>query len=394
MQLDTRTYRLTEKGKLGTIALIIGIIGLVASGLGYTGDSKQFFHSYLVAFVFWLTIALGALFFTMLHNLVDAKWSVVLRRLAESITSVFPIMAILAIPVLLGVHELYHWSHADVVAHDEILQEKAGYLNVPFFLIRTVFYFGVWILISTVLFRTSLKQDAGHEPGYTARFRKVSAAGMLLFAATSTFAAFDWLMSLDAHWYSTIFGVYVYSGSFLASLVFMILAVLYLRRNGVLTESITFEHYHDLAKLAFAFLIFWSYMAFSQYFLIWYANIPEETIWYQHRWIGSWKQMTLLIVYGHFVFPFVALMTRAAKRSVPVLWIVSIWVMIIHWVDLYWIVMPNLHHHGAHFSWIDLTTMLGIGGIFVWFFWRTFTSHPVVPVGDPGLEKSKAFVNM
>jgi hypothetical protein len=224
--------------------------------------------------------------------------------------------------------------------------------------------------------------------------RKISAPGMLLFALTVSFAAFDWLMSLDPHWYSTIFGAYVYSGCFLAGLSFFVVVAVYQRRQGVLTDIITVEHFHDLGKLMFAFIIFWGYMAFSQYFLIWYANIPEETVWYLDRWVGAWVPMSLVIIFGHFAVPFIALIFRATKRKPIFLAIVSLWLLLMHWVDIYWLVFPNLYHHGAQFSWMDITTMMGIGGVFVWYFWRRYTGAALVPVGDPGLQQSIQFTNM
>ena len=216
---------------------------------------------------------------------------------------------------------------------------------------------------------------------------------MILFAITITFSAFDWLMSLDAHWFSTIFGVYIFSGAFLGGLSFMILFGVYLRRNNIMENLVTVEHYHDLAKLTFGFIIFWAYMAFSQYFLIWYANIPEENFWYLYRWDNSWEPVGMVIIFGHFVIPFIALITRWAKRSLVFLPLMVAWILVMRWVDLYWIVMPTHHREGIHFSWMDITTLIGIGGIFIFFFFKHFTSNPVVPVKDPALEYSINFTN-
>ncbi|MDH4155810.1 MAG: hypothetical protein OEW00_00845 [candidate division Zixibacteria bacterium] len=393
MQFDSRTYRLTDRGNFGRIAAGAGIVGLVFSGVGYYVDAGQFFFSWLTAVVFWLSIGLGGLFFTMLHHLVGAKWSVVLRRLSENIMSVLPVMALLFIPVLLGLHELFHWSHADAVAADPLLQGKAGYLNITFFVLRLVAYFLIWFVLVYMLNRISAAQDSAYHPSQTRRLRVISAPGIILFAITLTFSAFDWMMSLDAHWYSTIFGVYVFSGSLLAMLSFLTLVVLLLRRNHVLENTITVEHRHDLGKLIFAFTIFWAYMAFSQYFLIWYGNIPEETIWFLHRWDTSWKVVTLLILFGHFVVPFFVLFPHAAKRNPLVLGAMALWILVMHWIDLYWIIMPTLHHHGVHLSWIDPATLVGIGGVFLWYFWRRVASRPLVPIKDPSLEASIRFVN-
>ncbi|MDH3889470.1 MAG: hypothetical protein OEV49_00160 [candidate division Zixibacteria bacterium] len=393
MKLDQNTFRLTDKGKLGSVSLVIGLIGLAATSLGYFTDTKQFYHSYLVAFAFWVSIGLGGLFFTMLHHLVNAEWSTVLRRWSESVAATLPLMAVFAIPVLLGMGELYHWSHVEVVANDAILTQKAPYLNPTFFVIRSIGYFVIWSILALSLYRTSLKQDSGHSASLTQRFRRISAPGMILFALTLSFASFDWLMSLDAHWYSTIFGVYFFTGSLLAVLSFMVLIGIHLRRRSVLNEVVTIEHYHDLGKLLFGFIIFWAYMGFSQYMLIWYANIPEETIWFHHRWYSGWRWVSLLMIFGHFVLPFVVLITRASKRNLIVLGSMAVWVLLMRWVDLHWLVFPTLHEHSPHLSWMDLTSIVGVGGIFVWYFWRKYSSHPVIPMGDPSLKNSMKFEN-
>ncbi len=388
MKLDVQSYRLTEKGNFGNIALIIGIIGLVFSFIGWYTNSEQFYFSYLTAFVFWVTIALGGLFFVLLHHLVDAQWSVVIRRFGESMMMVIPYMIILFIPLLFGLKELFLWMNPETVAADELLHGKSGYLNLNFFIIRLVVYFIIWTVLAYLLNKLSLKQNEAPSHDITKKMRIVSAPGMILFAVTLTFASFDWLMSLDAHWYSTIFGVYIFSGAFLSLVCMITLIIIRLQKNGVLQSEITQEHYHDLGKLMFAFTIFWGYMAFSQYFLIWYGNIPEETIWFLHRWESSWKTITYLIVYGHFVIPFFILFPQVTKKNKTVMTIMSLWILLMHWVDIYWIVMPTLHPHGFHFSWIDATTVIGIGGLVLYLFWRHFTSHPLIPVGDPKLEKS------
>jgi hypothetical protein len=385
---DRSTWRLTNSGRLGALALAVGVIGLAGAAAGFFVDRAQFAHSWLVAFVFWLSIALGALFFTMLHHLVGARWSVVLRRLAENIMSTLPVMALFAVPVFLCLHELYHWSHPELVATDRLLAGKAPFLNPTFFIVRTALYFVIWILLARLLRAGSLAQDAGHTGAFTARMRKVSAPGMILFAISITFAAFDWLMSLDAHWYSTIFGAYVFAGTVLGMLAFLTLVVMRLHAHGVLTEAISTEHYHDLGKLLFSFVIFWAYMAFSQYMLIWYANIPEETIWFLHRGEGSWLSVSLVIVFGHFAIPFFALFPQPAKRSRVLMTCMALWLLLVHWIDLYWIVMPGLHPHGAFVSWQDVACTLGIGGVFVAYFWRQTAARPLVPVADPLLDAS------
>ncbi len=393
MKMNEENFRITDGEKIGRIALILGAIGLLLSIIGYFVNSEQFFHSYLVALVFWVSIVVGGLFLTMLHHLTGATWSVVIRRFYENILSTLPFLFVLFIPVLFGIHSLYHWSQKDIVAADPMLMRKAGYLNSVFFSVRTILYFVIWILLGRALYKESIQQDKAEKSVSLKKSIKLSAPGVVLFAFTITFASFDWLMSLDAHWYSTIFGVYVFGGSTLAVLAFSTFMLILLRNNGILDKVVTIEHYHDLGKLLFTFCIFWAYIAFSQYFLIWYANIPEETIWFQHRWIGSWKIISLVIAFGLFAIPFFTLMIRSNKRNFALLSAISLWILLMHWFDIYWMVMPDLHHEGARFSWMDVTTFIGVGGIFMGAFWKKLTSSPLIPVNDPYLQKSIAIKN-
>lgn len=392
MSIDITKYTISEKGSLGKNALIVGIIFLAVSAAGWYIDSKQFYNSYLVAYVFWLTFALGGLFFTLVNHLFGAEWNIVLRRITEASMYSFPLLALFFIPILFGMHDLYHWTHLDVVANDAILSAKAGYLNTTFFIIRAVVYFAVWFGLSRMLYKLSQKQDSNPDDKIILKMRQYSAPGMILFALTSTFASFDWLMSLEPHWFSTIYGLYVFAGSFLTILAFVIIIALLLRGKGILTDVITIEHYHDLAKIIFAFVVFWGYMGFSQYFLIWYANIPEETVYYLTRWENGWDTITLTIVFGHFVLPFLALLIRAAKRNLPWLRIVAIWLIIMHFFDMIWLIRPAISHgHGPSFSWMDVSILLAIGGFFIWNFWNNLTSKPLVPVGERRLEASIKF---
>lgn len=394
MKFDSSTFKLTDKGKIGTIALWLGIVGLIASAFGFITDGKdQFYFSWLVAFFFWLSIGLGALFFTILHHLTRANWSTVLRRLSESMMSTIPFMLILFIPVIFGIHHLYHWSHPETVAADPILQDKSTYLNMTFFLLRVVFFFGVWSVLSYFLMKYSLKQDERHDDSYYTKWRKFSAPGMPLFAFTLTFAAVDWLMSLEPHWFSTIYGVYIFAGVFVAAIAFSIIVVSFQSKQGVLNNTITVEHRHNLGKLLFAFTVFWAYIGFSQYMLIWYANLPEEAFWYLNRWVGSWKVLSIILPIFHFAVPFVALIPRSAKRSLNWLLFMAFYMLIMHYIDIYWIVMPTLHERTIHFTLTDVTTFIGIGGFYFWFFWRMYTKGALVPVKDPGLKLSMEHVN-
>ncbi|MFQ6612632.1 MAG: hypothetical protein ACE5D2_05960 [Fidelibacterota bacterium] len=393
MQFDEQTYQLTDPGNFDRRAFAVGILALIISAIGFSTNPAQLFYSYLTAFGFWVTLGLGGLFFLLLHYLAGSLWSVVVRRIVEAILGVLPLMIILFLPIIFGVSQLYNWSDPNYVTGDVMLEHKAPYLNIFFFSLRTVLYFAIWFTLAYLLRKKSLEHDHSPSARIANRMRQISAPGMILFSLTLTFASFDWFMSLDAHWYSTIFGVYIFGGSFLSICALLVLFLQFLQRQGVLKNAITVEHYHDLGKYLFAFTIFWTYIAGSQYFLIWYGNIPEETNWFLHRWAGSWKGVSLTLVALHFIVPFLVLAFRSAKRNPKTLRGMAILILAMHWLDLYWIILPNLHHKGVHFSWLDLTTFVGIGGIFFGFFWMILKRHPLVPVNDPRLKQSIQFIN-
>ncbi len=399
--MSVQDFQLTKESRFGTMALVLGVVGLVASIAGFFMDREQFFHSYLVAYCFWLGITLGGLFFTMLHHIVSADWSTVLRRITESIMMAMPVMAILFIPIAVGIHDLYHWSHADAVATDKLLQHKAGWLNTTGFLIRAFIYFAIWTTLAFLLYKASMDMDGGYKDEHRARMKAISAPGIFVFALSITFAAWDWVMSLDPHWYSTIFGVYFFAGSWWATLAFITQFALYLRSQNVLDKAITVEHYHDLGKLMFGFTVFWTYIGFSQFMLIWYGNIDEETLFYKHRWEHGWEYVSIFLIVGHFAIPFFTLMFRAVKRNPAILRVLTLWMLFMQVVDYFWLVMPSMGahsaadaahaHHGIGLSWMHLTTLAGIGGIFLWTFWTRLVSKPIVPIGDPRLEISLKF---
>ncbi len=387
MRYNADTFRLEDSSRLGKPALIIGVVGLATSFGGLALHPADFFSSYLTAWLFWVGIGLGGLFLTMLHHLTGSVWSVTIRRLMEALAGTLPIMAVLFIPILFGIHDLYEWSHSEA-QHDPILMKKAIWLNPLFFGLRSVIYLSVWSFLAWRLRTISIDQDKGGTDEHRARFVKVSAPGMIVFALTVSFASFDWLMSLNPHWYSTIFGVYFAMGSIMAMLAFLIIVIGRLQSKGALVGIITEEHRHDLGKLFFAFMILWAYMAFSQYFLIWYANLPEETIFYRQRWVGSWKAISLLIVFGHFTVPFLMLTSRPAKRNMTYLTLICGWMLLMHYVDLYWNIFPTFSQEGFHINPWNFTTLIGIGGVMIYSFIRMLASHPLVPVGDPRLSDS------
>ncbi|MCB1153717.1 quinol:cytochrome C oxidoreductase, partial [bacterium] len=247
--------------------------------------------------------------------------------------------------------------------------------------------------LSFIYYRGSVKQDKSGDKKITRRLQNLSGPGIILTALTLTFAAFDWIMSLDPHWYSTIYGVYYFSGSLVAIFAFLSISIIAMQSAGLLEGVVTTEHYHDLGKLLFGFTVFWTYIAFSQYFLIWYANIPEETLWYAHRSVGSWQKMTTFMAVGHFVLPFFYFLTRSTKRHRFALLVGAMWMLMMHFIDMYWLVAPSLHHEGVVFGLIDVTTLLGIGGLFLAFFTWNLRRNPLVPIKDPRLQESLRFEN-
>ena len=393
--LPSREISLPQSWKrLPLIAGAVGVGALIAA-FAIGQGTKDLAFSYLTGFFYWLTVALGGLFFVLLHYLCRSGWSVVVRRLAEHVMATLPIFSLLFIPVFLGLHDLYHWSHADAVAADPLLQHKSPYLNEPFFLFRAGLYFAVWIFLAVYFWRQSARQDASGDPEITRRFHKWSGPGMVLFGFSITFASFDWVMSLEPHWFSTIFGVYVFAGSVISIYAFLILLVLGLKSAGALENIVTWEHFHDLGKLLFGFVVFWAYIGFSQFMLIWYANLPEETFWFELRWDDpSWRNFSIFLVAGHFVVPFLFLISQAVKRNRLTLTIGAGWMLFMHYVDIYWLVMPTAHHGEFHPNLVlDITCWLGIGGIFFAVLVHLMQRGSLIPVRDPRLAESLAFEN-
>lgn len=366
----------------------VGIAGLIASGVGYFLQHDQFFFSYLLSFVFFSSIALGSLFFVLLQHLTRSHWSVALRRIPETISSNFHIWAIFIIPVLLGMHSLYHWSHIDIVTHDPVLQGKTPYLNIPFFIARQFIYFGLWSFLGYRMYSKSVEMDVTGNWGLQTLMRRTSGPGMFFFALTLAFASFDWLMALDPHWYSTIFGVYFFAMSFQALFAVLILIVMFLWKKGLLTNTLKKGHIYDLGVQLFGFTIFYAYIAFSQFLLIYYASVPEETVWFLERLNGGYEYLAYFYFIGRFGIPFLVLLPKGTKTNYKVITGISILIIVSHLIELYWIIMPILNQHGFHFNWITLTSFLGLGGIFLGLFFYRFKQNKMIPVNDPRLGDS------
>lgn len=366
----------------------IGIVGLIATAIGYFLNHEQFFFSYLTSFTFFTSLGLGALVLLMIHHLTRSEWGVVLRRIPEVLSSNLWIWGLFFIPLFFGMHSLYHWTHADAVASDPVLQGKVPYLNTTFFIIRQFIYFAIWGYLGYKLYNSSVEQDGSGDWGIQTLQRRLSGPGTVIFAITISFASFDWIMALDPHWYSTMFGVYFFAMSFQAMFAGLILLILFLRNNDILANTIRTVHIRDLSLWMFAFTVFYAYIAFSQFLLIYYANIPEETVWYLERLNGGYEYLAFFYLFGRFVIPFIVLLGKKAKTNFKVVSSMAILILAAHLVEIYWLIMPVLHHHGVHFDWMTITAFIGLGGFFLGLFFHRFKKQKMVPVNDPKLSQS------
>lgn len=421
------------------VSAAVAVVGVAGAAFIAVTDPRRFAFSYLFAYIAFLAMALGGVFFGLIQYLTSAGWSVSIRRTTEFLHWPLWLFAILFVPVALKMDTLFPWTahghgeageHAEHVAaeseeehgaahaelpedfelttpfigginrdaehqaHAEVLAKKEPYLNKPFFFIRAFIYFLSWVLISRKLFANSVKQDQTGDPALTVSSQRFSPVALIVFALTTTFAAFDWLMSLEPSWISTIFGVNFFAQCIVSLFAVTILLGLSLRANGHFRKAVNVEHFHDLGKLQFGFLVFWAYVNFSQYMLIWYASIPEETTYYHNRWsLGGdgWKAWSLAIVFGHFIIPFFIILSRNAKRALSPLGIGAAIILFFHFVMVYWLVLP--YYGPLSPSLADLACLMAVGGLYFTLVFYRMTQHPIVPVKDPRLPRALHFVN-
>ncbi|MGI8566633.1 MAG: hypothetical protein ACR2LZ_09155 [Pyrinomonadaceae bacterium] len=375
------------------------VAGGEAAAHGSNGFLAQFFRSYLVGFMFVTGIAVGSLAILMLQHLSGGAWGLVIRRILEASTRTIPLLFIMFIPVALGIHSLYEWSHADVVRADPILQHKSPYLNIPFFLVRAGIYFAAWFALAYFLNKWSLEQDHTGDPRVSRKLQNVSAPGLLLFGLTVSFAAIDWGMSLEPHWFSTIYGLLVMAAWGLTAMAFTITALVMLSKREPMSHVYAPSHFHDLGKLLLAFVMIYAYFAFSQFLIIWSANLPEEISWYLRRLRGGWQLIGLAVVVLHFALPFALLLSRDLKRNARRLVIVALLVLVARGIDWVYLIAPASYHgeggdHPEMQLLIDFVTMfaaiIGLGGIWLWYFLRQLRQRPLLPIGAPDLDKALA----
>ena len=371
-------------------ALIIGGGGLGLCLVGVFLHLEQFFRSYLLAYLFWLGLALGCLAVVMLHHLVQGAWGAVIQRVLEAGTRTLPLLALLVVPLLFGLPHLYSWARPQVVASDALLQHKSLYLNVPFFVLRTGVFFVLWIGLAYRLNTWSLHhdqvQDRPTERALRRRLQLLSAPGLVLYGITVTFAAVDWMMSLEPHWSSTIYGIVCIVGQVLATLAFVIVAMALLVDFEPFASVLAPAHVHDLGNLLLAFVMLWAYIAFSQFLIIWSGNLPEEIPWYMHRTQGGWQWIGLSLLVFHFLLPFLLLLSRGTKRRVQTLATVALTILVMYLVELFWLVMPAFHPVGLYLHWLDVVAPLGIGGLWIAVFVWQLQRRPLLPLHDPRLQ--------
>jgi len=366
--------------------LVLAALGGVGAVIGLATDPRQTAFSYLTAFMFFLSVSLGGLFLVLVHHLFDASWSVPIRRLSEHLACLSLVMAAFFIPLALLAPHLYDWM--DPAKADHALHAKHAYLNKPFFYVRAAVFLGVWVFLSWRLRYWSLRQDESGAADCTFKMRRLAAAGVFLFAITLTLAAIDWMKSLQWQWFSTMYGVYYFAGSVWVTLATVYLLAAWLKKAGPLRELIQERQMHDVGVLLFAFTVFYAYIHFSQYLIIWNANLPEETFWYVLREKGWWWGVSLVLVFGHFALPFLFLLRIDAKLKWGLMAPLCVWAWLMHYLDISFNVLPPLHPQDFPWRLTDLACFLLVGGALAFFFLRSLARHPAYPLRDPRLKEA------
>jgi hypothetical protein len=351
-------------------ALIVGVIALALALVGAFLDLQQFWRSYLLAYIFWLQIALGCLGMVMLHHLAGGRWSERIRHLMETGAMTLPLLAILFLPLIFGLAALYPWADAGHVAGSELLSSKSAYLNVPFFLARAAIYLIAWLALAFLLSRGSApREHAEEDPSTGVRLRRISAFGIIVYMLTATFAAYDWMMSLEPEWFSSAYGLIFIAGQALAALALAIIGLRLIagvdnaaeKREGVIDAAGWTQSFNDLGNFLLGFVMLWAYITFSQFLIIWSANLPEEAVWYWNRSRGGWLNLGMLLIAIHFVIPFFLLLSRSFKRRAQALTLLAVLILVARIVDLIWLIVPAFHPEGIRLHWLDLVIPVAMG---------------------------------
>ena len=363
-----------------------GIIGLALCGAGAAANPRQLLPSWLLAYTFWLGLTLGCLGVAMMHHLSGGRWGFVVRRFLEAGFLTLPVMALLFLPIILGRRYLYPWVRPEALAVSPILQHQQSYLNTAGFACRAALFFAIWIGMAACLRRWSVEQDRNNSPAPTIRLRTLSGPGIVLYPLTGTFAFVDWVMSIEPEWYSTIFPLIVLIGQVLSAFAFLTVVLAWAARDEPFQHVVTPQHFHDLGNLLLTFVIFWTYLAFSQLLIIYSGNLPHEIRWYLHRSAGDWKWLVLGLATFQFFVPFFLLLSRTLKRNVRRLALVAGLVFAGQIVADFWTIAPAFHPTGLYVHWLDLAALLGVGGVWLAAFARTLRQASLLPLHDPRAE--------
>lgn len=372
--------------RIQLVTLLIGLVTLGISAYGAVAQSSQFLFSYLFGFLFWLQLSLGCFMVTMIHALTGGRWGFPTRRFLEAGFMVLPLMLVLFIPIFFGLHALYPWARPEELASSQVLRERHVYQNGWAYILRVVFFLGVWIWMAWCLRRWSLQQDRITDAAPTRKARTLSGIGIVIYGLLGTFAFVDWIMSLEKHWYSTMFAVIIIIGQILVAYAFSVLMLTLFKDQEPLSFVVTKTHYHHLGNLLLTFVLFWTYVSFGQLLIIYSGDLPHEIDWYMHRIATSWKAVLAALALFHFFLPFFLLLFRGVKRRVAALTAMAAMLFVVHILDTYWLVMPTFHQGGVRVSWLDFLTPIGIGGLWVAAFLAFLKAAPLLPQHDPGLQ--------
>ncbi|MCU0492683.1 MAG: hypothetical protein MUD01_13910 [Chloroflexaceae bacterium] len=372
-------------GRLQTIGLVVGAVGLAIAVLGAFLNLQTFFQAYLFGYLFWFNLALGCLGLLLVQNVTGGRWGLLIRRMLEAGALTIPLLGLLFVPFLFGLPQLYAWARPEAL-NDEVYLTKAAYLNQPGYIIRAIIFFAIWSALAIAVTRLSRAQDTASNPAaLSRRLRIVSAPGIVLYVITITLASTDWAMSLDFHWFSTIYGMYFMVSQGLTAFTFVIVVLAALSRQRPMAEMVRPPLFADLGTLTFAFVILWTYMSFAQYLIIWSANIAEEVTWYLRRAEGGWEYIAIVLMIFHFAVPFFLLLSRRIKRSAQLLTGVAAGLLIMRLIDLYWLIGPEFHASVLEVNWLAFATLAGIGGLWLAAFAWLLPRRPFLPIRDPAL---------
>ncbi|MFN0158557.1 MAG: hypothetical protein ACKVRP_10875 [Bacteroidota bacterium] len=364
-------------------ATVVGTVGVLLLAAGALMSTRQFFQSYLYGWLMWFGLSLGCLGVLILHHLVSGHWGNVIQRIVESGARTMALMALLFLPILIGMESIFHWTDHEFVESSHVVHHKIGYLNVPFFIGRAALYFVLWIGIAFLLSKMSLKQDQTADPALARKMKILSGPSMVVFVLSASFASVDWMMSLEPEWYSTIYGMQLIVGSVLTTFAFAIMMIGMLEKREPISEVLTTRHIHHLGNLLMAFTILWAYLAFSQFIIIWSGNLPEDNFWYIRRLGTGWNVVAVILLIGHFFVPFLLLLSRRTKRVLNALSKIAAGVFVMRLVDLFWTIIPAFSHNQVRLHWLDIIAPIAIGGMWVAVFMWQLKGKPLLPLHDP-----------